>query len=312
MRPQLVQGDRGPGAQLHHGRDLLPQHRVRYAQHGGVGDLRVVVQDPLHLDAVHVLAAADDHVLEPVDDADPPLTHGREIAGPEPAVLERGGGGGRIVPVAAYQRLPAQPQLTDLALGQRLTDGSGDPHLGRGRRPPHAARVLPVAGTEVGEHATAGLGEPVAVARLDPLSVTRRQPRHEIGRCGGPAGAEMRQRLQLRPGPLGRVEQLEGSGRHARVVRDAVPLDELEGLLGVPLPHQYERPADRHHRVQRGERGHMEERERLQDDGRGPLSRHHSAREREAAAWNRGLIAAPTCASCVATAPLGRPVVPEV
>jgi hypothetical protein len=39
------------------------------------------------------------------------------------------------------------------------------------------------------------------------------------------------------------VEQLERGGRHAGVVGGTVPLDEREGLFGVPLPHQYERPA---------------------------------------------------------------------
>ena len=61
------------GRELHDRADLLAEHVVRDADDGGVGDRRVLEQRGLDLDAVHVLAAADDHVLGPVDDVDEAL-----------------------------------------------------------------------------------------------------------------------------------------------------------------------------------------------------------------------------------------------
>ena len=55
-----------------------------------LGDGRVLVQHGFDLDAVHVLAAADDDVLHPVDDVDEAVVVDvADVAGVEPAVAER-------------------------------------------------------------------------------------------------------------------------------------------------------------------------------------------------------------------------------
>ena len=61
-----------PGFSVHHRAGLLAQRLVRDADHGGVHHGGVVVEDVLDLDAVDVLAAADQHVLGPVDDEEKP------------------------------------------------------------------------------------------------------------------------------------------------------------------------------------------------------------------------------------------------
>src|SRR5439155_25244475 len=74
--------------------DLLPHHLVGYAddrdlEHAGRGG-----QGVLHLDAVDVLAAAVDDVLGAVDDVDQAVgVDAGPVAGVQPAVAERRGGG---------------------------------------------------------------------------------------------------------------------------------------------------------------------------------------------------------------------------
>src|ERR1700744_6571559 len=61
-------------------------------------------EDVLHLRAVDVLAAGDDHVLLTIDHPDVTLVvHPNEVPGMEPAAGERLRGGGRVVPVASHQ-----------------------------------------------------------------------------------------------------------------------------------------------------------------------------------------------------------------
>src|SRR6266542_2505437 len=71
---------------------------IRRTDHGGLEDRGMAVQDGLDLLGIDVLAAADDHVLDPVDD--PQVAVGVEdadVAGVQPAVAERVGG--RLWPV---------------------------------------------------------------------------------------------------------------------------------------------------------------------------------------------------------------------
>src|SRR5256885_1661357 len=65
-RTELVFASVCPGLELHNGPDLLAEYLVGDADDGGVGDRGMLVQRRLDLDAVDVLAAADDHVLGPV------------------------------------------------------------------------------------------------------------------------------------------------------------------------------------------------------------------------------------------------------
>jgi hypothetical protein len=79
-----------PGLEGDEGEDLLAQLRVGPADDGGLGDGGVLVQHLLDLARVDVVAAADDEVLLAVDDEQVAVLVGvAEVAGVEPAVLER-------------------------------------------------------------------------------------------------------------------------------------------------------------------------------------------------------------------------------
>ena len=78
-----------PAAELHDRLDLFAEGAVRYAHDRGVEHVGMVEQDVLHLDAVHVLAGADDHVLGPVDEVHEALVvDARDVAGAEPTARE--------------------------------------------------------------------------------------------------------------------------------------------------------------------------------------------------------------------------------
>ena len=86
----------------HRGGHLLAEPLVGHAEHGRLVHVGVLVDGGLDLGAVHVLAAAQDHVLDPVLDVDEALVvEAAEVAGAQPAVDDRLGGGLGPVPVAA-------------------------------------------------------------------------------------------------------------------------------------------------------------------------------------------------------------------
>src|ERR1700677_5382595 len=115
---EFLGGDDGTGLERHRGGDLLAQGRVRQPDDGGLGDRRVLVEDLLDLARVHVVAAADDQVLLPVDDVEVAAgVDPGQVAGVEPAVADRLGGGLRALPVALHHVRPADDDLADLAWG---------------------------------------------------------------------------------------------------------------------------------------------------------------------------------------------------
>ncbi len=106
----LARGQHDPGA------ELLPHQRVGDAHHLHVGDLGMAVEEFLDLARIDVLAAADDHVLDPPDDvAVALLVDGADVAGVHPAVgVDRLGRPLRIVPVAEHHRIAAGAELARL------------------------------------------------------------------------------------------------------------------------------------------------------------------------------------------------------
>jgi hypothetical protein len=86
----------------------------------------------LHLDRVDVLAAADDHVLDPVGEEEVAvLVDVAAVAGAQPAVLgQRRRGLRRAVVVPAHDVRRAQPHFADLAGVSHAAAKSG-PKCGR-------------------------------------------------------------------------------------------------------------------------------------------------------------------------------------
>src|SRR5207249_11639321 len=109
-----------PFAELDPGHDLLAVLLGGNADHLDVGDVGVRVEKLLHFARVDVLAAADDHVLDPADDVDVALlVHGGEVAGVHPARrVDRLARRLLVVPVAAHDDVAAAAQLAGRAPGQ--------------------------------------------------------------------------------------------------------------------------------------------------------------------------------------------------
>ena len=79
-----------PGRTTHDGADLLAESLVGHADDRGLGHVGVLVERGFDLGRVDVLAAADDDVLQPVDDVEVAVgVEAAEVAGVEPAVGER-------------------------------------------------------------------------------------------------------------------------------------------------------------------------------------------------------------------------------
>ena len=75
-------------AQGDEGDRLLAEHVVRAADHGGLQHGGVAVEDVLDLLRIDVLAAPDDHVLDPVDqDQVAVVVEVSDVAGVQPSAL---------------------------------------------------------------------------------------------------------------------------------------------------------------------------------------------------------------------------------
>src|SRR5581483_6487482 len=123
------------GPELDDRTDLLAEHRMGDADHRRFGDGRVLEEHALDLDAVDVLAAADEHVLGPVDDVDEALVvEAGDVAAVQPAVSERLGRGLGLVPVALDDVRSADPELADLTGGQCIAVAVDDLDLDDGNR----------------------------------------------------------------------------------------------------------------------------------------------------------------------------------
>ena len=92
-----------------------------------LGDGGVLLEDRLDLDAIDVLAAPDDHVLDPVDHVHEPLAVDEtDIARAEPPGLKRGFRGGGVVPVAVDHLRRPDAELASLTGAKRFAPGADD------------------------------------------------------------------------------------------------------------------------------------------------------------------------------------------
>src|SRR3984893_9346903 len=105
----------GTVPQHDHGMHAFTPALVGYADdraHLDLGQLRDHVLDFCRVD---VLAAADDHVLDTVDDVDVAVgVHATSIAGMHPSAFERRRRLGGLVPVSRHYRRPAHGDLAHL------------------------------------------------------------------------------------------------------------------------------------------------------------------------------------------------------
>src|SRR6184192_3670067 len=128
---------------------------------GGFGHPGTGSQGVLDLETVDFLPATYDHVLEPVEHLDEALlVNAPDIAGTQPAVLERGRGGLRPLPISGGDTGSAHEQLTHRARRSRYKRlAAGDDHLDavdRTSRRPGPVEVLPA---DRGRDDRGGLGQ---------------------------------------------------------------------------------------------------------------------------------------------------------
>ncbi len=122
-------------------RNLAPPF-VGPADDGDLDDRRVFVQHALDFGARDVLAAGHDHVLQPVDDVEIAVVvlHA-DVAGVEPAALERGVGRVGIAPVTLEHLGTAQHDLAAFARGDGCAVVVPDVELEVETWPPDAAEL---------------------------------------------------------------------------------------------------------------------------------------------------------------------------
>src|SRR3954470_2704652 len=114
------------------GHDLFAVALVRHADHLDVGDVGMGVEELLDLTGIDVLAAADDHVLDPPDDIDVAVVgHHCLVAGVHPArAVDRVGGPFGVFPVAEHHAVAAGLELSGRAARQCAAGvGVGDADL---------------------------------------------------------------------------------------------------------------------------------------------------------------------------------------
>ncbi len=239
----LVLGRLLPGVQLDPRADRLPVLRVGHADHLHVGDLRVREEELLDLPRVHVLAAADDHVLQPADDADRAVVaHLGQVPGAQPARrVDRAARLVRLLPVPTHHQVAADAELALASAREHRAVGRVghlrlDPwmHVANGRH----AELQCVVGHRLERHGR-GLGHAVAdrhLAGVHPVDHLA----HHLDRAGGAGhhpGAQAREVVPREPGVLEHRDEHRG---HAVDTGAPLGLDRGETLAGVErLPRQH-------------------------------------------------------------------------
>ncbi len=120
-----------------------------------IDDGGMLVQGVFHLDAIDIFAAADQHVLGPIEDvAEAFVVEPRDVASTQPAVNKRHGGGVGIAPITLHHVRALDPKFADAADRQFLARVVHDLYVADRQRRPAARRVpLVVFGLVTGERA---------------------------------------------------------------------------------------------------------------------------------------------------------------
>ena len=236
------------------------------ADDGGIHHRRVIVKRVFDFGRIDVFAAANDDVLGAIDDIAITLRiEPGEIAGADPAALDkRRGGGIGVVPIAFDHHRSAGPKFPDFADGL-VDQGVGIDHAQIGHRHGRAATVgagKVIVADDVGDRRHR-FGHAPAVAR--PRAKHLADLAHQIGCRWGAAIGHHFQRREIVFFAVGMFEQLPGDGRHAASLVDTFAFDQGQRLAGIPAAHEHQLVAGKHRPHQhRAARGDMEQRDRHQ------------------------------------------------
>jgi hypothetical protein len=209
---------------------------VRDADHGGLGDRRVLVEDLLDLTRVDVVAAADDQVLLAVDDEEVAVgVLAGQVAGAEPPVGDRLPGRLLAGPVALHQTVAPDRDLADLAGRDVAAVEPDQPQLdaldGGADR---AGLAVAVGMVERGHRG--GLRQ--AVALQDDAAEGGLEAAQHLDRQRGAARHTQAQRADVGVAGAGMVQQGDVHRRDALEDGDPVALDHLQRLARVEAGQQ--------------------------------------------------------------------------
>ncbi|HET8607657.1 MAG TPA: hypothetical protein VFL66_11605 [Gaiellaceae bacterium] len=213
------------------------------------------VQRLLDLAREDVVAAADDQLLQPVDEVEVAVAvEAADVAGAQPAVRgERRGARGRVLPVARDHRGPAELHLAELA----------EPHLAAAERHPDRAGP-PLLALHVRRRDPGELGQAVALVDLaaeDALELGRDLDRN---RGAADVGDPHRRQLGRR---ARRLAERDAHRRHAEQDRRPRRRHRRERPLGVEAADDGDGAAGEEGGDEPGrEAEHVRERRRAEDD----------------------------------------------
>ena len=173
MSDDLRLVDARPGSGNDEGDGLFAHDRVGTADHSGLGHARVRLEHRFDLAGRDVLATADDEVLLAVDQHEVAVVvEVADVTGPQPAVLQRGGGLGRLVQVTAHDVRTSRDHLAVVPDGERPAVGVDDADLEPAEWLADRAGTTAVARVE-GQR-NRGLREAVALEDGDPVAALER------------------------------------------------------------------------------------------------------------------------------------------
>ena len=230
---------------------------VGHADHGHVGDIGMAVNGALHLGRVDVLAAADDHVLDPVVDVD--IAVGVQVAGvagEHPAVGGHGAGGGLgLLPVAQHVVGRAGHDLAHLAGGHGLPVAADDLDLDTRHRLAGGAHARAAIGVVVlgrqHHHGAGGLGHAVGLGELAAEGLDALAQQFQGDRCG--AIEDVLQATEISLAAARVVDQHLQRRGHGEEAGHAFLLDRIEHTVGRELGHHAAaHPAGQRHDAQAG------------------------------------------------------------
>lgn len=143
--------------------DLLPMDWMFAPDDSRARDARKFDQYGLDLGRVNIIAPADDHVLDPIDDKKAPVgIHPSDIACMHPAVAEDLGGAIGVVDIAAHQPAASNTDLSALSCGNGAAVLVENPYLGIAGRSADTAQDALLRSAVDGRQS--GLGHSVGLA----------------------------------------------------------------------------------------------------------------------------------------------------
>lgn len=266
MRQHLVGRERRAGDGNDERDAAFAPHRVGHPDHSGRLDERMQAQRVLDLGGGDVLAARDEDVLEPIDDAEHAARVARhQVAGAQPVAAHGTCRRGGVAEVAGEDARPSHPELSGrLALEGKPRRGIDDTHAHVRIRPSHRAPRAEGLRRRKVQDVRRRLGQPVALRQGDPACPPRVLQRRRHGRTAHQREAEGRD-IRRPPLPIGGEQGV--LRRHAHHRGHASIGDELQhtGRLERALEHdgRAHPPGEQRLAVPRGD---VELREHRQHD----------------------------------------------